>query len=315
MNAKHIVCENLSKEFLTIRALKRINLEVYRGEMFGLIGPDGAGKTTLIKILTGMISPSFGKAFVLGLELPREREELANRIGYLSQNFSLYSDLTVKENIEFFAEIHHQKNYKFVMQKLLEITNLWDFRNYLAEELSGGMKQKLALICTLIHRPEVIFLDEPTTGVDPISRREFWKILNDLSKEGITIFMSTPYIDEAERCHRVAFIYEGSILSVTNPDDMKRNFKKKIFEIVCTPVQQAYKQVNLSRSSDFVVQMFGDRLEILTSSETFNLKPIIEQLKTIGIQIIAINEKSPTLENVFVDLIERASLSYESNSC
>src|SRR5574338_611102 len=211
-----IKIDGLYKSYGKIEAVKGISLEVAEGEMFGLVGPDGAGKTTTIRILCGLLSPDSGEVTMFDDNLKTHRRKIQKDIGYLSQRFSLYGDLTVDENIEFFADIHGVKNYESRRNELLEFTRLTPFRNRLADNLSGGMKQKLALACTLIHKPKIIFLDEPTTGVDPVSRRDFWKILSDLQKDGITIFMTTPYLDEAERCNRIALMNNGEIISWDN---------------------------------------------------------------------------------------------------
>src|SRR4030066_60955 len=189
---------NLKKSYGSIMAVDGVSYEVNRGEMFGLVGPDGAGKTSTMRMLVGLLNPDSGNAEVLGYDLLTQKNLIKDGIGYLSQRFSLYGDLSVDENIEFFADIHGVKNYKERRNELLEFTRLTPFRDRLADKLSGGMKQKLALACTLIHTPKIIFLDEPTTGVDPVSRRDFWKILFNLLKEGITIILTTPYLDEAQ---------------------------------------------------------------------------------------------------------------------
>ncbi len=227
-----IKIENFKKSYGDIVAVNGVSYSVAKGEMFGLVGPDGAGKTSTIRMLTGLMRPDAGNAEVLGYDLRTQQNKIKNEIGYLSQKFSLYGDLTVDENIEFFADIHGVKNYKDRRNKLLEFTRLTPFRDRLAEKLSGGMKQKLALACTLIHKPKIIFLDEPTTGVDPVSRRDFWKILSNLQKDGITIFMTTPYLDEAERCNRIALMNNGEIISWDTPKNVKASLKEQIVEIV-----------------------------------------------------------------------------------
>lgn len=198
-------------------ALRGVSFSVRRGEMFGIIGPDGAGKTTAIRITCGLLAPAGGQVRTLGLDPVRQHRQLTSSIGYLSQRFSLYTDLSVDENVAFFAEIHGLRDYGPTRDRLLEATGLARFRTRLAGRLSGGMKQKLALICTLVHEPELILLDEPTTGVDPVSRREFWALLNEFRAGGITILMSTTYMDEAERCSRVAFLHEGRLLAAGEP--------------------------------------------------------------------------------------------------
>ena len=208
---------NVTKRFGAVDALAGLTFDVRQGEMFGLIGPDGAGKTTAIRLLCGLLHPDAGQIRVLDVDPGRDRRAIAAGVGYLSQRFTLYGDLTVDENIAFFAEIHGVRAYRPRRDRLLEMTRLTPFRNRRADRLSGGMKQKLALACTLVHEPRLILLDEPTTGVDPVSRREFWKLLSEALAGGITILMSTPYMDEAERCTRIALIHEGRTLAVDEP--------------------------------------------------------------------------------------------------
>ena len=243
MNDITINIKNLFKSYDDIKAVNGISFQIPKGEMFGLVGPDGAGKTTTIRILCGLLKPESGDAELLGLNLSKDRNKIQDQVGYLSQKFSLYGDLTVDENIEFFADIHNVINFEGRRNELLEFTRLNPFRDRLTDNLSGGMKQKLALACSLIHKPKILFLDEPTTGVDPVSRRDFWKILSSLMKEGITILMTTPYLDEAERCNRVALMDKGKIIVLDTPKAVKNSIKKVIAEIVCTKVREAYKLV------------------------------------------------------------------------
>ena len=211
----------VSRQYGTTAALDNVTLDVRRGEMFGLIGSDGAGKTTLIRLICGLLRPSSGRITVLGVDPVRGHRTITDRVGYLSQRFSLYGDLSVDENIAFFAQIHGVAQFAARRDQLLEMTQLTPARGRLADRLSGGMKQKLALICTLVHEPELLLLDEPTTGVDPVSRREFWKLLSALLERGITIVTSTPYLDEAERCTRVALLHEGHLLASDEPGRLR----------------------------------------------------------------------------------------------
>lgn len=211
----------VSKQYGTTRALEGVTLDVTRGEMFGLIGSDGAGKTTAIRLMCGLLRASAGEVRVLGRDPVLDHRQITRRVGYLSQRFSLYGDLTVDENVAFFAEVHGVRQYQARRDELLSMTQLIPFRKRLADRLSGGMKQKLALICTLVHEPELLLLDEPTTGVDPVSRREFWKLLSEFLSHGITILMSTPYLDEAERCTRVALLHEGRLLTSDEPSRLR----------------------------------------------------------------------------------------------
>jgi ABC-2 type transport system ATP-binding protein len=207
----------VEKRYGRVEALAGLSVDVRRGEMFGLIGADGAGKTTAIRLLCGLLRADAGRIAVLGLDPRRAHRQLTAKVGYLSQRFSLYGDLSVDENIAFFAAIHGVRHFQARRDRLLEMTQLAPFRGRLADRLSGGMRQKLALACTLVHEPELILLDEPTTGVDPVSRREFWTLLGEFLAGGITILMSTTYMDEAERCSRVAFLHEGRLLAGGEP--------------------------------------------------------------------------------------------------
>jgi ABC-2 type transport system ATP-binding protein len=220
MNAA-IAFNAVVKKYGTTKALDALTLDVQRGEMFGLIGSDGAGKTTAIRLMCGLLRAGSGSIRVLGHDPVRQHRALTERVGYLSQRFSLYGDLTIDENVAFFAEIHGVSGYQRRRDQLLDMTQLTPFRGRLADKLSGGMKQKLALACTLVHEPELILLDEPTTGVDPVSRREFWKLLSEFLSHGITILMSTPYLDEAERCSRVALLHEGRLLACDEPSRLR----------------------------------------------------------------------------------------------
>ena len=216
-----IELSGVTKRYGSTQALDAVTLQVRRGEMFGLIGSDGAGKTTAIRLMCGLLRADAGDIRVLGHDPVREHRRMTERVGYLSQRSSLYGDLTVDENIAFFAEIHGVTHYERRRDQLLGMTQLTPFRTRLADRLSGGMKQKLALACTLVHEPELILLDEPTTGVDPISRREFWKLLSEFLAAGITIVMSTPYLDEAERCGRVALLHDGRLLACDEPASLR----------------------------------------------------------------------------------------------
>jgi len=297
-----IEIDNLFKSYGTIRALNGISLDVKPGEMFGLVGPDGAGKTTTIRILCGLLLADKGNVKLMGRDIVKERKSIQNHIGYLSQRFSLYGDLSVDENIEFFADIHNVKNYNARRNELLEFTRLMPFRDRLADRLSGGMRQKLALACSLIHKPQILFLDEPTTGVDPVSRRDFWKILAGLLKEGITIFMSTPYLDEAERCNRVAMMNNGEVIALDMPGKIKESMNKKVIELVCDPIRTAYDIIK--NKTGYEAQMFGDRINIVLDDIEKDYKIIQELLVAAGVQITDIRPVTPSLENVFIHLIK-----------
>jgi len=297
-----IKIENLKKSFGQIKAVDEINLEIYEGEMFGLVGPDGAGKTTTIRILCGLLNPDSGNIKMFGSDLRKKKKEIQNQIGYLSQKFSLYGDLSIDENIEFFADIHNVKNFKVRRDELLQFTRLTPFRDRLADKLSGGMRQKLALTCSLIHKPKILFLDEPTTGVDPVSRRDFWKILSDLQKEGITILMTTPYLDEAERCNRVALMNQGEIIANDKPHKIKSTTRKKVLEIFCDNIQSAYSKLKVQ--TDIDVQIFGDRINIMTDNPQIELEKIKSFLAKQGISVTSNRTITPSLENIFIYLVK-----------
>lgn len=298
-----IEIKNLRKSFNDIVAVKGISISVNEGEMFGLVGPDGAGKTTTIRILCGLLHSDSGEVNVLAKNISTNRKVIQNEIGYLSQKFSLYGDLTVDENIEFFARIHNVRNFHKRRDELLEFTRLTAFRNRLAEQLSGGMKQKLALACSLIHKPKLLFLDEPTTGVDPVSRRDFWKILSGLLKEGITIFMTTPYLDEAERCNRVALMHQGEIISLDTPERIKNFVGKKSIEIITDDIKSSYKI--LKAVEEFEIQIFGDRINIIAESIEDNIERAKQILSLNKIQLLSYRVVNLSLENVFIHLVRK----------
>ena len=218
-----ILTRDLTRRFDALTAVNRLNLAIAPGEIFGLVGPDGAGKTTTLRLLCGLMNPTEGEARVAGHDVARDPEAVKDQIGYMAQRFGLYGDLTVDENLDFYADLFgvSPEERTGLMPGLLRMTRMEPFRDRQAGRLSGGMKQKLALMCTLLHRPQILFLDEPTTGVDPVSRRDFWTILYQLMKDGITIFMTTAYLDEAERCHRVGLMHKGSLIRCDSPDAVK----------------------------------------------------------------------------------------------
>jgi len=294
--------ENFSKSYGEINAVNNISLGINKGEMFGLVGPDGAGKTTTIRTLCGLIKPDKGNISLLDYDISKNKKNIQDNIGYLSQKFSLYEDLSIDENIEFFAQIHNVKNYKERRNELLEFTRLIEFRKRQAGRLSGGMKQKLALACSLIHKPKILFLDEPTTGVDPVSRRDFWKILSNLLKDEITIFMTTPYLDEAERSNRVALMNKGKIIAVDTPLNMKESINKKVIEIVCNDVRKAATLIKDNIGLD--VQLFGDRLNVVVDDPGKEYIILESLLRKNNIKVIDHRINIPSLENVFIHLVK-----------
>lgn len=255
----------LTKSFGVLAALEALTLTVQPGEIFSLVGPDGAGKTTAMRLLTAILPPTSGEAWVAGHHIVREAEALKSDIGYMSQRFGLYADLTVLENIEFYADIYGvpQQGRKERIERLLVFSNMGPFRKRLAGNLSGGMKQKLGLACALIHTPKVLFLDEPTNGVDPVSRRDFWNILYQLRRESVTIFISTAYLDEAERADRVGLLDRGKLLAVGTPAEVKALLRGTLLEIRATEPRRAAALLR-SQAVRGSVSLFGDRMHVLT---------------------------------------------------
>lgn len=299
-----IRAHGLRKHFAQQIAVAGLDLEVQPGEIFGLVGPDGAGKTTAIRMLCGALAPTGGEAEVAGFNVRRQPEEVKRRIGYMPQRFSLYADLTVAENLLFFARIHHISREQRLRREaeLLEFSRLGPFRDRLAGDLSGGMKQKLALACMLIHVPQVLFLDEPTTGVDPLSRRDFWKILYSLLREGVTLFVSTPYLDEAERCNRVALMAAGEVLVCDTPEALKGRMRGDLLEVVATP-QRAAKEVIAQLDVTRGVQVFGDRLHLWVRQADRDASTILGALAKAGVAVTSHRQVPPGLEDVFVSLL------------
>jgi ABC-2 type transport system ATP-binding protein len=305
MSPLAVETRGLSKRFESVEAVRSLDLAVREGEMFCLVGPDGAGKTTTIRMLCGLLAPTAGEASVLGYDVVRQGGEIKNRIGYLSQRFSLYGDLTVDENIEFFAEIHLVRDFRKRREELLDFTRLAPFRKRLAERLSGGMRQKLALACTLVHTPRLIFLDEPTTGVDPVSRRDVWAILSALLKTGVTIVMSTPYMDEAERSSRVGLLAGGRLLAADTPGAVKRLMRGTVVEIVSPEIRRAF---GILKALPGVreVQLFGDRLNAVVDDPDAEVPRIEAALAEEGIPVLAERRLPPSLENVFISITDSA---------
>lgn len=302
--ANAITLDNVVKTFgegreERVTAVDHFSAKIIKGEIFSLVGPDGAGKTTIIRMMCGVLAPTEGHISILGYDIIKRKEDVKKHIGYLSQRFSLYQDLTIDENIDFFAEIHKVYKYKEKKEELLQFTRLSPFRDRLAGRLSGGMKQKLALACTLVHTPDIIFLDEPTTGVDPVSRRDFWKILSSLLKSGITIVVSTPYLDEAERSTRVALMDQGRLLNCDTPEAVKSSFHSEVIEVVCDNVRHASEV--LFRSFDRNnIQMFGDRLHVVIKDAKKQESEIIRKLRKEHVEVRSFRIIPPSLEDVFI---------------
>jgi ABC-2 type transport system ATP-binding protein len=299
-----IVFDGVRKTYGAVTALRDVSFEIRRGEMFGLIGPDGAGKTTAIRAACGLIRVDAGRVQVLGHDPVRAHRQVAGAVGYLSQRFTLYGDLTIDENIAFFAEIHRLRRFQAARDRLLEMTRLTPFRGRRADRLSGGMKQKLALACTLVHEPQVLLLDEPTTGVDPVSRREFWKLLAQFLAEGLTIVMATPYLDEAERCARVALLHDGRLLAADEPDRLRAGLRGQMLEVVTRTARPPIDRL-AAMAGVLDAQTFGDRAHVrLRSGEDgAAVRAFADELARAGIDAVSIRPVPVSLEDVFIDLI------------
>ena len=306
MSSSAIALDKVSKRFGRTEAIRDLSLSVERGEMFGLIGPDGAGKTTAIRLQCGLLRADAGQIRVLGLDPVRDHRLLTDSVGYLSQRFSLYADLSVDENLAFFAEIHRVRDYAARRNRLLAITQLVPFRERLAGKLSGGMKQKLALACTLIHEPALIIRDEPTTGVDPVSRREFWKLLSEFLDQGITIVMATPYLDEAERCSRVALLHEGRLLAVDTPAALRATLPGALFEVIVDDHRRAAAALwTMPEVSS--VQMFGERAHVrLVRSVEQASERIVATLRAADLTVESVRPIATSLEDVFITRLSEA---------
>ena len=293
--------DRVTRRYGALTALSDVSFDVQPGEMFGLIGPDGAGKTTTIRLLCGLLHADSGSVSVLGHDPVREHAAVTRSVGYLSQRFSLYGDLSIDENIAFFAEIHDLSNYEVRRRRLLELTNLLPFRARLADRLSGGMKQKLALACTLVHEPRVILLDEPTTGVDPVSRRELWKLLAEFLEHGITILVSTPYLDEAERCHRVALLHEGRLLALDTPDRLRRSLPGQMVEAIVEDQPRAVAMLS-AHAAVADVHVFGERMHVrLAPSVTEDGAALVRAaLTNAGFGAHSTRVVPASLEDVFI---------------
>jgi ABC-2 type transport system ATP-binding protein len=300
--------EDVVKRYGSVTALNGVSFDVRQGEMFGLIGPDGAGKTTTIRLLCGLVHADGGTVRVLGKDPVANHAAVTRSVGYLSQRFSLYGDLSIDENIAFFAEIHGLWRYEDRRRRLLELTQLLPFRNRLADRLSGGMKQKLALACTLIHEPRVILLDEPTTGVDPVSRREFWKLLAEFLQQGITILVSTPYLDEAERCHRVALLHDGKRLALDTPDALRRSLPGRMLEVMVADQARAIPVIQ-SVASVVDVRAFGERVHVRLSQDAGPdaATRVTQALEGAGLRVTSARTVQASLEDVFIARLEEAA--------
>ena len=299
-----IVTQGLRRTFGDVVAVAGLDLAVAEGEIFGLVGPDGAGKTTTMRMLTGTLPPSGGSARVADCDVGREAERLKEHIGYMSQRFGLYPDLTVMENLVFYADIYGVPRREFAARagRLLGFSNLTPFQQRLAGHLSGGMKQKLGLACALIHTPRVLVLDEPTNGVDPVSRRDFWRILYQLVREGVTIFVSTAYLDEAERCNRLALLHQGRLLGLGTPDEVKALMPGALLE-VRTPAPRRTAAVLRAQLAGATVGLFGDRVHVAAADPAAAEVAIRAAVAAAGLELASLRRIAPSLEDVFVSVL------------
>jgi len=295
---------HLTRSFCAVRAVEDLNFTVAPGEIFGLVGPDGAGKTTTMRLLTGVMEPTGGDAWVMGKHVVREAEAVKDDIGYMSQRFGLYPDLTVEENIHFYADLYGvpSRGREHKVHELLSFSNLTPFKKRQAGRLSGGMKQKLGLACALIHTPKVLFLDEPTNGVDPVSRRDFWRILYSLLKEGVTIFVSTAYLDEAERCHRVALLHQGRLLACDTPGRVKTLMRGTILEVRVNRTREAAALLKRRVKAESV-GLFGDRIHVVTMDRAQTAQEVPALLQAEGFALQGLRPIEPSLEDVFVSVL------------
>ncbi|HEY9746867.1 MAG TPA: ABC transporter ATP-binding protein, partial [Oculatellaceae cyanobacterium] len=310
-----ILTENLVRIFGEKVAVDHLNLRVEKGEIFGFLGPNGSGKSTTIKMLCGLLAPTSGMAVVSGIDVNKEPERIRSKIGYMPQKFSLYEDLTVKENIDFYSRLYGVSGPGARQRKeeIIELVGIGNYRKYLAKQLSGGWKQRLALCCALVHRPDIIFLDEPTAAMDPVARRGLWDLLFTLASSGVTLFVTTHYMDEAERCSSVGYIYNSKLIVSGGPDELKHARAvvaqgKVRLEVICRPLVKTF---NLVKALPYVrdVTIFGQALHVVSENADAEAW-LANDLRKAGVQLHQIREIEPTLEDVFVTLT-KASMQEE----
>jgi len=299
--------QDLTRRFDALTAVDRLNLEIPRGEIFGLVGPDGAGKTTTLRMLCGLLDPTEGRAWVAGHDVVRNTQAVKDSIGYMAQRFGLYVDLTVDENMEFYADLFGvpAAERRRLLPDLLRMTRMEPFRKRQAGKLSGGMKQKLGLMCTLLHRPEILFLDEPSNGVDPVSRRDFWAILYQLVKDGITVLVTTAYLDEAERCNRVGLMYKGRLIQCGAPDAARHQVPEDCYQVEA-PDPRGVREVLLKSEGVLSVEPSGATLHLFLSSARTSPEALRRQLEQGGHGPAVFQRIVPSLEDVFIAQVRKA---------
>ena len=295
----------LRRRFGAIEAIRDLSLEVGRGELFGLVGPDGAGKTTLLRMLAGVLRPDGGDAQLYGVSVVRDPEAVKAEIAYMPQRFGLYADLTVMENLDFYADLYGvaRSERRQRLERLFRFSNLGDFRDRLAGALSGGMRQKLALSCALIHLPKILLLDEPTFGVDPISRRDLWLIVHEMVGEGVTAVVSTAYMDEAERFDRLALLHQGQLLALDTPAALQRAFSGEVLVVQAQPLRAA-RDILAGHRRVHRVSLFGDKLHVAVESAARDQPAITQALRAAGIRVQAVQAAGASMEDVFIERIE-----------
>jgi ABC-2 type transport system ATP-binding protein len=312
MNGQILIrAREVTRRFGEMTAVDRLNLEIPRGEIFGLVGPDGAGKTTTLRLLCGLIDPTEGEIQVAGYDVTRDVEMVKDRIGYMAQRFGLYGDLTVEENMAFYADLFGIGGAERdeLMAQLLKMTRMGPFRQRRAAQLSGGMKQKLALMCTLLHHPQILFLDEPTNGVDPVSRRDFWAILYQLVKDGLTVFVTTAYLDEAERCNRVGLMHHGRLIRCDAPDALKNQLEEVCYQVQGRD-QRAAREFLQTCDGVVSVEPSGTTLHLFLSPARTSAAALEAALNGKGLGPAEFNPMEPSLEDVFIALIRIESLKH-----
>ncbi len=297
---------NLTKRYGKFTAVNNLNLTISQGEIFGFLGPNGAGKSTTIRMLCGLLEPTSGEGSIGGFSINREPEKVKEQIGYMSQSFGLYQDLTVEENLRFYGRLYiaDRKTCLDNIEQAIQLVQLQDYRKTLASRLSGGWRQRLALACSVVHKPQIIFLDEPTAGIDPVSRRVLWDFLYELSHAGTTLFVTTHYMEEAERCNRIGFIWQGNLVACSTPEGLKKDYiTRQLLNLKCSPIDKAYKLLKTSRLI-YDVNFYGDELHISVDNAGEAMPELARLLMQQDITVTLIEEIQPSIEDVFVALAE-----------